>query len=76
MTALKRSWVESANAPETGFPLNNLPYGVFSTGEGKPRCGVAIGDMILDVAALEAAGKLNVPAEESRRSHIGLQVAS
>ncbi|MFP1631245.1 fumarylacetoacetase [Zhengella sp. ZM62] len=59
MTALKRSWVESANAPETGFPLNNLPYGVFSTGEGKPRCGVAIGDMILDVAALEAAGKLN-----------------
>ncbi|PHP68030.1 fumarylacetoacetase [Zhengella mangrovi] len=59
MTGLKRSWVESANAPETGFPLNNLPYGVFSTDGGKPRCGVAIGDCILDVAALEAAGKLN-----------------
>ena len=59
MTALKRSWVESANSPESEFPLNNLPYGVFSTGNGKPRCGVAIGDMILDVAALEAEGRLN-----------------
>ena len=44
MTDLLRSWVESANTPETDFPLNNLPYGVFSSGEGTmPRCGVAIG---------------------------------
>lgn len=40
----------------TDFPLNNLPCGVFSVGTGEPRCGVAIGDMILDVSALEAAG--------------------
>ena len=53
---LKRSWVESANAPESDFPLNNLPYGSFSTGGGGPRCGVAIGDQILDATALEAAG--------------------
>ena len=50
---LLRSWVESANSPDAPFPLNNLPYGVFSAGSTTPRCGVAIGDMILDVAALE-----------------------
>jgi fumarylacetoacetase len=50
---LTKSWVESANAPEGPFPLNNLPCGVFSTAGDKPRCGVAIGDFVLDVAALE-----------------------
>ena len=54
MTDLKRSWVASANTATTDFPLNNLPYGVFSVGGQSPRCGVAIGDQILDVAALEA----------------------
>ncbi|WP_226550632.1 fumarylacetoacetase [Celeribacter naphthalenivorans] len=58
MTDLKRSWVDSANSAETPFPLNNLPYGVFSTDGGAPRCGTAIGEMILDLAALEAAGVL------------------
>lgn len=50
------SWVESANNADTPFPLNNLPYGVFSTLGTEPRCGVAIGDQILDVQALETAG--------------------
>jgi fumarylacetoacetase len=59
MTGLRQSWVESANDPETDFPLNNLPYGVFSPKGDTPRCGVAIGDMILDVAALEAEGILS-----------------
>ncbi|MFV0385276.1 fumarylacetoacetase [Paracoccus sp. (in: a-proteobacteria)] len=59
MTDLIRSWVASANSADTDFPLNNLPYGVFSTGGGAPRCGVAIGDQILDLAALEAAGELD-----------------
>lgn len=58
MTDLIRSWVESANAPDTDFPLNNLPCGVFSTGDRAPRCGVAIGAQILDVAALEGLGIL------------------
>ncbi|MCR8550616.1 fumarylacetoacetase [Salipiger sp. P9] len=53
---LKKSWVESANSAETDFPLNNLPYGVFATEGTAPRCGVAIGDMVLDAAAAEAAG--------------------
>ncbi|MAM59915.1 fumarylacetoacetase [Maritimibacter sp. UBA3975] len=59
MTKLLRSWVESANSAETPFPLNNLPYGVFSTGGGAPRCGTAIGDQVLDLAAMEADGKLS-----------------
>ena len=53
---LMKSWVESANAPDCPFPLNNLPYGVFSTEGSEPRCGVAIGDHILDVTLLEEDG--------------------
>lgn len=55
---LIRSWLESANSPETDFPLNNLPLGVFSNAAGGPRCGVAVGDRILDVAGMERAGLL------------------
>ncbi|MEM1431171.1 MAG: fumarylacetoacetase [Pseudomonadota bacterium] len=53
----RRSWVASANAPQSDFPIQNLPYGVFSTAGGAKRVGVAIGDMILDLTALEAAGR-------------------
>lgn len=53
---LLKSWVASANDPSHPFPLNNLPYGVFSTNESDPHCGVAIGDAILDVTAAEAQG--------------------
>jgi len=57
---LIESWVESANAPDAPFPLNNLPYGVFSADGLGPRCGVAIGDHILDLQGLEAEGLLPV----------------
>ncbi len=53
---LKKSWITSANDPDGQFPLNNLPYGVFSMGQEAPRCGVAIGDQILDVCQLEIDG--------------------
>ncbi len=52
---LKRSWIDSANSAETDFPLNNLPYGVFSVPGKVPCCGVAIGDAIFDVATAEAS---------------------
>lgn len=58
MTDLKRSWIDSANSAETPFPLNNLPYGVFSVEDGVLHCGVAIGDRIIDATGLEAAGIL------------------
>ncbi len=51
-----RSWINSANGGATDFPLENLPCGVFSEEGEAPRCGVAIGDFVLDVAALERAG--------------------
>lgn len=57
---LMTSWVASANAPGHPFPLNNLPCGVFSAGDDDPRCGVAIGDMILDCRAAEDAGLLSL----------------
>ena len=60
MTRLIPSWVPGANDPATDFPLNNLALGVFSTGDHGPRCGVAIGDMVLDVAALEETGLLTL----------------
>lgn len=47
------SWVESANG-HCDFPIQNLPLGVFSSESGPPRCGVAIGDSILDIAAVAA----------------------
>jgi fumarylacetoacetase len=54
-----RSWVPSANG-HTQFPLQNLPLGVFTPKAGGPRCGAAIGDYILDLAAL---GSNRLPAE-------------
>ena len=57
MSGLLASWVTGANAPDAPFPLNNLPCGVFSDDQD-PRCGVAIGDYVLDVTELEAAGLL------------------
>ncbi|MCB1996226.1 MAG: fumarylacetoacetase [Burkholderiaceae bacterium] len=46
-----RSWVESANAADTDFPIQNLPYGRFKRAKtDEPwRIGVAIGDQILDL---------------------------
>lgn len=55
---LMRSWVASANAAVCSFPLNNLPCGVFSSDGIAPRCGVAIGDHVVDVTALEENGLL------------------
>ena len=60
MTNLIRSWIESANSADCPFPLNNLPYGVFSTAESQPHCGVAIGSMILDATMLEAEGLIRL----------------
>jgi fumarylacetoacetase len=41
------SWVESAQGSD--FPVENLPLGIFSVGEGARRAGVAIGNYVLDL---------------------------
>lgn len=53
------SWIESANQTACHFPIQNLPYGLFSRASEAPRCGVAIGDQIADLAALEECGLIS-----------------
>ncbi len=43
-------------APDSHFPLENLPFGVFKPRNGSGRIGVALGEYVVDLAALEAAG--------------------
>ncbi|WP_420402121.1 fumarylacetoacetase [Flagellimonas sp.] len=41
------------NIPENSdFSIHNLPFGVFSTEDRSPRAGIAIGEHILDLAAV------------------------
>jgi fumarylacetoacetase len=60
-----RSFIEVA--PDSHFPIQNLPFGVFST-DADPtlRVGVAIGDRILDLAVLEDTGLLTADPTGSR----------
>ncbi len=54
-----RSFIEVS--PSSDFPIQNLPYGAFSTTAfPAPRVGVAIGDFILDLAVLENEGLIDV----------------
>jgi fumarylacetoacetase len=59
----RTSWVPGADDhPE--FPIQNLPLGNFSK-EGTPRGGIAIGDQILDLAALAQSGLLQGDAQQA-----------
>src|SRR5215475_13780194 len=49
-----KSFIEVS--PDSHFPLENLPFGVFQPKQGKARVGVAIGDLIIDLSALEELG--------------------
>ncbi len=51
-----QSWVESANAPDTDFPIQNLPFCRFGESESETRIGVGIGDRILDLRETVRAG--------------------
>ena len=65
-----RSWVASANG-HADFPLQNLPLGIFSRAGLSPRCGVAIGDSILDLDAALAAGLFEGAAGEAAEATRG-----
>ncbi len=58
-----RSFIKTS--PDSHFPIQNLPYGVFRTAANPaPRVGVAIGDFVLDLAVLANHGyfkELNLP---------------
>ncbi len=51
-----KSWIESANALDVHFPVQNLPFRIFSVASDSPRAGVAIGDQILDLSVIEEVG--------------------
>src|SRR5258708_6659306 len=66
----RKSWVESANNGLSDFPIQNLPFGVFSL-DAEPesgRVGIAIGDMILDITAALDAGLI---ADDARVAAVG-----
>jgi fumarylacetoacetase len=61
-----RSWVTSAGKPDTDFPIQNLPLGVFRRREAGASAGigVAIGDAIFDLGRAVRAGDLgSLPAQ-------------
>jgi fumarylacetoacetase len=45
-----QSWVESANAANADFPIQNLPFCLYRHRDAAPRIGVGIGDQIFDAA--------------------------
>ncbi|MBB2909282.1 fumarylacetoacetase [Streptosporangium becharense] len=49
-------WVKASD--DSGFPVSNLPYGVFSRRGEFPRVGVAVGGQVLDLSLLAANGVL------------------
>lgn len=63
-----KSWVESANDPNTDFPIQNLPLCVFGSDsvDNKIHIGMMIGDVVLNLDACADAGLLgDIEDEES-----------
>ncbi len=56
------SWVDVPDGSD--FPVQNLPFGIFSIGDGERRVGVAIGEQILDLYLVGEHGLLDVPQGE------------
>jgi fumarylacetoacetase len=44
------SWIQIS--PTSDFPIQNLPFGIFSTATRDPRVGIAIGEYVLDLGAV------------------------
>ncbi|MBA4793849.1 MAG: fumarylacetoacetase [Phenylobacterium sp.] len=65
----RRSWVASAQGSD--FPIQNLPFGVFSPKGGRPRGGVAIGDRILDLSLAARSGLLSGEARAAAEAAAG-----
>ena len=61
------SWVASANLPGNDFPIQNLPFAIFRCKDSAEtfRGGVAIGDQVLDLAALSSKNVLNGEAQQA-----------
>ncbi len=59
-----RSFIEIAK--DSHFPLENLPFGVFKPRDKPARIGVALGEYVVDLSALERCGLFkDLPPETS-----------
>src|SRR5438067_2757883 len=65
---------------DSHFPIQNLPFGIFQPKRSKPRVGIAIGDLIVDLSVLQELGHFrspefqgqNVFSEDSLNSFLAL----
>ena len=64
-TMALKSFIEVS--PDSHFPIQNLPFGIFQPKGGKPRAGVAIGDLIADLSVLEELGHFRSPEFQGRK---------
>jgi fumarylacetoacetase len=72
-----KSWVDSANDPAVGFPLQSLPYCSFALktdGDKRVHLGVGIGTFILDLHDLCQAGLLASLSSETRTACVASQL--
>ena len=72
-----RSWLSSANGSD--FPIQNLPYGRFRPqGSAQTwRCGVAVGDQVLDIAHLATQSQwLQAPGVDTALATRAAQAAA
>jgi fumarylacetoacetase len=60
-----KSFIEVS--PDSHFPIQNLPFGIFQPKGGKPRAGVAIGDLVADLSVLEDLGHFRSPEFRGRK---------
>ncbi len=62
-------------APDSHFPVQNLPFGIFQPREGAARVGVALGDYVVDLSVLEEKGHFrtkNLFAQDSLNAFLAL----
>lgn len=72
MTSLN-TWVSVPN--NSDFSIYNLPFGIFSFHADAPRAGIAIGEQIIDLAAVSELGLLDVDATYFRQKTLNEFIA-
>ena len=64
MPNVLKSFIEVA--PDSHFPIQNLPFGIFKPAGGDARVGVAIGELVFDLSVIEELGHFNSPEFQGR----------
>jgi fumarylacetoacetase len=67
-----KSWVESANEPNTDFPIQNLPFATFESGE-TTALGVAIGNQVLNITQAVGIRSMKTVMEMQAKDRVHLR---